>query len=222
MKTKIFVVVLIFLIMGTVPVVTILGDAPKNISKNQETTATTKPIDTEKLTDEEIIKGQIFAVYDNEYNFETLKALAVIFRNNLKADKNSVDIKNKDIYISYEEFKNKNSSFEEINKQIDTAVNDTKSIYIYDNDKVAYIPYSKCSNGSTETSENHPDLINVASPWDKLSKNFSADNSCVGVSIDGINFLTENNNNYLTALQWYLPKYKIQGWQILSAFCFKN
>ncbi len=213
MKAKIFVVILIFLIMGTVPVVTILSDTKNNTGKVKEntTTTSTEPIKEKELTEEQIIKGQIFAVYDDTYNIETFKALAVLFQSNLKADENSVNFNNKDVYISEEEFKNNNNSFNEINNRISSAMNEVKNIYIYINNKIAYIPYSKCSVGYTETNETFPMLIQIASPWDKLSKNFSADNECVGVSIDGINFLTENNNDYLTALKWYLPKYKISG-----------
>ena len=211
MKAKIFVVVLIFLIMATIPTVTILGDA--KISKpvaTQNTKPTEKPKAPVNLTDDEIIKGQIYAVYDENFNDDTIKSLAILFKTNLKADKNSVNLDNKDIFISAEEFKSDYTSFEEINNKITTAFNDVKDTYIYHTDKIEYIPYSQCSQGFTEKDEKYPDLLQIASPWDKQSKNYSADNKCVGVSIDGVIFLTQNND-YLTALKWYLPKYEIKN-----------
>ena len=211
MKAKIFVVVMIFLIMGTIPIVTILGDY-----KNSAPVATenTKPTEKSKtpvnLTDDEIIKGQIYAVYDESFNDDTIKSLAILFKTNLKADKNSVDLNNKDIFISTEEFRNTNSSFTEINSKITSAISAVKDTYIYHNNEIEYIPYSQCSQGFTEQDEKYPDLLQIASPWDKQSKNFSADNKCVGVSIDGVIFLTQNYD-YLTALKWYLPKYEIKN-----------
>lgn len=223
MKGKIFVIILIFLVMGIVPIVTILGSNQENslfipdtssdaVKENTPSTAEEAKPESETLSQQDIVKGMIFAVYDESFNEETIKALSVLFQSNLKADINSVDTNNKNIFISEEEFKRNNNSYEEITKQIDNAITSVENIYIYNSEnKTEYIPYSQCSCGFTVTDKKYPALIQVASPWDTFSKNYDSENKCIGVSIDGIKFLTENNNDYLTALQWYLPKYTISG-----------
>ncbi len=223
MKGKIFVIILIFLVMGTVPIVTILGNNQENpliipdtfsdiVTENTPSTAEEAKPESKTLSQKEIIKGMIFAVYDESFNEETIKALTVLFQSNLKADNTCVDTNNREIFISEEEFKNTYNSYEEIITQINNTMTSVENIYIYNSEnQTEYIPYSQCSCGYTVTDENQPELIQVASPWDTFSKNYDSENKCVGVSIDGIKFLTENNNDYLTALKWYLPKYTIEG-----------
>lgn len=214
MKIKIIVLIIVFLIMGAIPVITINNSYLHSNPDNS--TSTTSPItkDTtveKKLSEKEILAGLLNAQYTENFSSEALKAMAVILQTNYKANKESFDLSKKEVFLSENDMKEKhNNSYEEIKQKIQLAINSVEEIYIYNKGKIAYIPFSKCSSGFTIRDDKYPDLLSVASPWDSLSKNFSTDNKCVGVSIEGMNFLTKNNNGYEKALMWYLPKYEIK------------
>lgn len=214
MKAKIIVIIVIFIIMGIIPVITMrcnILETDKTSTPTEAFHAAEESTESQNVSNEEIIKGLVFAQYSENMSDEVLKAVAVILQTNYKNNSSSFDLTDKSIYLSDEDMKSKyNDSFEEINKKINDATNSVKEIYIYINNEIAYIPFSACSPGFTSTDEKYPDLISVASPWDCLSNNFSEENTCTGVSIDGIIYLTENNNDYKTALMWYLPKYQIK------------
>lgn len=216
MKIKIFFLIFIFLAMGIIPVIT-MGNAAVN-TLNTENNSQNTTENTEKKaknnenqkSENSVLEGLLYASYSENLNNEALKALAVLFNSNLKKDKNSFDLKDKSVYISDLELKDKfPDKFSDIVEEIKNIIKETSDIYIYFNNEVAFIPYSKCSSGVTYTDDKYENLISVASPWDKISENYNKDIKCIGVSIDGIKFLT-NYYDYKTALMWYLPKCEIK------------
>lgn len=204
MKIKIFFLIFAFVIMGIIPVVS-MGNASVYI-KNEEENLNNDNLESQNS----VLEGLLYAIYSEDLNTEVLKAFAVLFKGNLYKDKNSFDLEDKKIYISDLELKEKFSDdFSDIIEKIKDVIKETESIYIYCNNEIAFVPYSQCSSGVTFTDEKYDNLISVASPWDKLSKNHGKDSKCIGVSLDGIRFLTEYYD-YKTALMWYLPKYEIK------------
>ncbi|MGN1466752.1 MAG: hypothetical protein ACI4W1_00445 [Ruminococcus sp.] len=217
MKSKILAVVLILIVMAVIPIITIQngffffannsGDTKDTATENQ-TQAHAEEKDDDNT---EILRGLLYAKYSDDVTDEALRAMAVLFQTDLKADKDCFDLEDKSTYFSEEELKNEHkNSYKEIKERVTSITESVKNIYIFCNDEISYVPYAQCSSGYTFADENYPGLLSVASPWDRLSKNYSNDNKCAGVSLDGIVFLTEKKNDYKTALMWYLPNYEIR------------
>lgn len=214
MKAKIIIMTAIFIFMGIIPVIAINGGVAETnapVQTNTPDTAEEKPSEIKNLSNEEILSGLVFAQFRENYNEETLKAISVILQTNYKADPSAFDFTDESVYYSKEAAKNQyKNSYEKINKKITAALNSVKGIYAYYENEPAYIPFSKCSSGCTEADEKYPYLLCVASPWDCQSENYSEDNTCVGVSLDGIKHLTNNGCDCVTALKWYLPALEIK------------
>lgn len=123
-----------------------------------------------------VVAGEVPASFD----LEALKAQAVASRTyalehkqRSKTNYDVMDNTQNQVYINYEDMKNKwkNNYDENLNK-ITNAVNSTKGeVLLYDNNLIDAMFFST-SNGYTENSENvfsskKPYLISVPSPWDK-------------------------------------------------------
>lgn len=209
MKTKVILILLLFALMCAVPVIALNTDLQRDRADRGQTTP--DGAETEALSEEKLLKGMLFARYSEETPQEALKAQGVIFATNCKADPKSVDFQDGEKFLSEERAKEKyGNSYEEISDKITEAINSVKEIYIYYNGEVAYIPYADCSSGYTQTDEKYPYLISVASPWDCLSEDYSQDNVCTGVSLNGIEYLTNNGCDYTAALKRYLPGLEIK------------
>lgn len=216
MKFKIFLLIFIFLVMGIIPVISMGNtsvksqDKENNLQNMTENTTQNTENNENKQSKNSVLEGLLYARYSEDFNVEALKAFAVLFNSNLKKDENFFNLEDKKIYISDIELKEKfPEKSPNIIKTIKEIINETEQIYIYNNNEIAFVPYSECSSGFTYTDEKYENLISIASPWDKFSKNYNKDIKCIGVSIEGIKFLT-NYYDYKTALMWYLPKYEIK------------
>ncbi len=212
MKIKIFFLIFIFMVMGIIPVMSMGNTSVNQQDKTRivENSDKNKKNDKNQKSENSILEGLLYAKYNEELNDETLKAFAVLFNNNLKKNEKAFDLTDKNIYISDLELKEKFSdNYTSIIEKIKKVINDTNNIYIYLNNEITYVPFSECSSGATYTDEKYKNLISVASPWDKISEKYNKDIKCVGVSLNGIKFLT-NYFDYKTALMWYLPKYEIK------------
>ncbi len=212
MKIKIFFLILIFLIMGIIPVISMHNDSVKIFEKEKSTENSDVNYENNKTQKSEnsVLEGLLYARYSEDLNVEALKAFAVLFNNNLSKEEKSFNLKDKNIYISDLELKEKfPNNYSDIIENIKKIINETNNIYIYNDNNTAYIPYSECSSGVTYTDKKYENLISVASPWDKISEKYNNDIKCVGVSLAGIEFLCKYYD-YKTALMWYLPKYVIK------------
>jgi hypothetical protein len=205
MKLKILSVFILLILMALVPFGAIL------CKKENISTATTDNAEqTSKAnttTDEmSILCGLVTAQTEDSYSDETIKAIAILLNTDYKLKPDNFDLNNTDIFINEN---NTNNSLKDKYKRIEPIIQSLDNVYLYYNNENLYIPFSKCSNGFTLTDNDYNYLYSVASPWDCYSKNYS-DNDCIGVSLDGLDYLCKNGATAEQALQWYLPKFNIQ------------
>lgn len=203
MKEKIIALILMFILMALLPFAA-AKCSDTNASTNTMSTADTpkKPSDTENYG--KTLCALLAAKYDESYSTETLKALAIILNTNYKVNPNSfID----DDFLTQEEA---SGSMKEIYPHIKEAADYAKEKTLCINHKAFYIPFSSISNGSTAQSNDYTYLQSVASVWDCYSSDFSEDAKCVGVSINGVNYLCKNGASAENALLWYLPGFEIE------------
>lgn len=139
-----------------------------------------KTNEIESVPIEEYVIGVVAGEVPASFDLEALKAQAVASRTyalehkqRSKTNYDVMDNTQNQVYINYEDMKNKwkNNYDENLNK-ITNAVNSTKGeVLLYDNNLIDAMFFST-SNGFTENSENvfsskKPYLVSVPSPWDK-------------------------------------------------------
>lgn len=139
-----------------------------------------KTNEIESVPIEEYVIGVVAGEVPASFDLEALKAQAVASRTyalehkqRSKTNYDVMDNTQNQVYINYEDMKNKwkNNYDENLNK-ITNAVNSTKGeVLLYDNNLIDAMFFST-SNGYTENSENvfsskKPYLVSVPSPWDK-------------------------------------------------------
>lgn len=139
-----------------------------------------KTNEIESVPIEEYVIGVVAGEVPASFDLEALKAQAVASRTyalehkqRSKTNYDVMDNTQNQVYINYEDMKNKwkNNYDENLNK-ITNAVNSTKGeVLLYDNNLIDALFFST-SNGYTENSENvfsskKPYLVSVPSPWDK-------------------------------------------------------
>ena len=93
---------------------------------------------------------------------------------------------------------------------MERIVNSTQRKSLTVHNEKFFIPYSQSSCGYTLDSTDCEYITSVASPWDSFSKSYDESSECIGVSIDGINYLCKNGANAEQALKWYLPEFQIK------------
>ena len=175
MKHKIFMLICIFAAMATIPVVCLNFEAK---TKKENT--------SDDISD--IVCKTACAYCNNEFCDEAIEAITEVIVTNIKSG------------YSYE---SKDISDKELFKRIKALYNSKSELYI--NNSIKFIPLSVCSSGSTQKSKKYDYISPVASPWDCFSNNYSKNNSCEGVSADGINYLCKNGFSKKDALKWYIP-----------------
>lgn len=130
---------------------------------------------------EEYVIGVVAGEVPASFDLEALKAQAVASRTyalehkqRSKTNYDVTDNTQNQVYISYEDMKNKwKNNYDTNLDKITNAVNSTKGeVVLYDNNLIDAMFFST-SNGYTENSENvftskKPYLVSVPSPWDKL------------------------------------------------------
>ena len=209
MRQKIIFIIVLLLVMATLPLA-ICKNFTKNLSKQ---TFSEKDKQSEIFNGnsqdftKETLASLVAAQYRDEYNEETLKAIAVIIHTNYKTKPDSFNFDDNDIYISENDA---DSSLKENYYKIKTAVDGVYEKTLCQNDKAFYIPYSYLSNGTTKTDEEFPYIQNVASPWDCYSNEYDEDSDCIGISLYGLNYLCKKGYDYASALKWYLPDFEIK------------
>ncbi len=209
MRQKIIFIIVLLLVMASLPLA-ISKNFTKNIpketfsEKDKQTEVSSNNLEEfSKDTLSSLVAGQ----FREEYNEETLKAIAVIIHTNYKTKPDSFNFDDSDIYISENDA---DSSLKENYHKIKTAVDEVYEKTLCLNDKAFYIPYSYLSDGTTKTDEDFPYIQSVASPWDCYSDEYDEDSDCVGISLYGLNYLCKKGYDYASALRWYLPDFEIK------------
>ncbi len=190
--------------MALLPLVAVRCSQVSKISQaNNNSTVEQNNSDSNK-----ILCGLVAARCNQEYCDETIKAIAILINTDYKADKDSFELDDKEIYLSDENFDN---SEKELYSKIENIVSSNKELYLTYSDEIKYIPYSESSNGITKKSEKYEYLSSVASPWDCFDKSFDENTECSGVSIYGVDYLCKNGMSAKDALKWYLPNFEIKS-----------
>ena len=117
------------------------------------------------------------------------------------------DLDDKEIYLSKEELINSDKEYYSKIESIVSSI-DKKTLTVK-NEKI-FIPYSQTSCGYTLDSEDCEYITSVASPWDCFSQDYDENTECIGVSVNGINYLCQNGATAEQALKWYLPEFEIK------------
>lgn len=206
MKEKIISLVLVILFMALLPICAVRCNSS---SSSKSAVASADTAKANRSDPDEIICAQIAAIFNKEWSFEALRAYAVVFYTNYIFNKDNIDTSDKRKYIFEDEA---SSTLQDDYPQIRKAVKSVQKLTISFNDKVLQIPFSICSNGQTHKSQKYKYLCSVASPWDSFLKSESKDENCIGLSLDGINYLCSNGYSYKQSLLWYLPNAEISAY----------
>ena len=180
MKQKIILFVCILTIMAMVPVFGLHTALQKTVSQDKK--------QTDNINADDICK-MIAYVCDTSYCDESVKAVSQLIKTNIAAGHR------------YEQKETDNDLFNRVKKLYHSS---TPVITL--KGKREYIPFAVCSNGMTEYDKKLPYLSSVASPWDYFSKHYDKQAACVGVSLDGLDYLCKNGLSAQQALKWYLPE----------------
>ena len=157
-------------------------------------------------SDNEILCGLTVAACKKDYCDEAVKAIAILLNTDYSVNPDSFDLNNEDVYIEKEGLDN---SGKEFYSRIERIVNSNLELYLTVNNKKVYIPYKKSSCGYTLDSKDCEYIISVASPWDCFSSDYSENSECVGVSLDGVDYLCKNGASAEGALKWYLNSFEV-------------
>lgn len=164
-------------------------------------------VDNGKLNEDKILCGLVAALYKSDYSDETMKAITILLNNDYSLEPDKFDLSDSGVCLYIE---NADDSTKEIYSQIEDMISSSKELLIYTDNKNVYVPYSKISNGNTLYDENYSYISPVASPWDCFSKEYDKNSECVGVSIEGLDYLCKNGMSAEDALNWYLPNCAIK------------
>ncbi len=208
MKVKILFITAFLLIMALLPFA-----AAKcsflDINSNQTVSTADSISDGNNGEDdgyEKVLCGLVAAKYKDSYSDETIKAIAILLNTDYTVNPESFDITDKNNCI-YED--NSDNSLKEIYPKIKKTVNSILKLTVNKNGKKLYIPYLDSSNGMTIENDDYDYLTGVASPWDCYTENYDENAECIGVSINGIEYLCKNGASAEEALKWYLPNFDI-------------
>lgn len=128
---------------------------------------------------------------------ETLKAILIISKNNVKALGSESEPK-------VETLENTLIS------RLTELYNISEAEILY-NGKNVYLPLADLSCGNTSENKKYPYLVPVASPWDCFSTDYVYDKEyTAGISIYGIDYLCKKGYTCKEALSWYLPEFDIK------------
>lgn len=208
MKKKVIALTIFLLFMAFVPFLAAKCSSANTLKPTIQHSKSTSDTAYNTNLENKILCGLVAANYKDGFSEETLKAIAIILNTNYKYDKKSFDTTDKSVCI-FE--KDADSKLKDIYPQIKSAVESSKNTIITYNDKPCYIPFSDISNGNTVDSDEYKYITAVASPWDCFANNYDKNCKCVGISLNGIDYLCKNGDSAEKAIKWYLPKCKIEN-----------
>lgn len=208
LKVRILSFGILLVIMALLPVVAVkCSFADSNYKASSATNDSVSNIKADEIDKNKILCGLLAGEYKENYCKEALKAVAILINTDYAVKPESFDVNDKDICIFEEDTDN---SLRENYSKIEDVFDSVSELKISVNDEFKYIPYSDTSNGNTVKSESYEYLTCVASPWDCYSEGYSEETQCVGVSLNGIDYLCKNGASAEEALKWYLPNCKIE------------
>ncbi|MCH5297891.1 MAG: hypothetical protein J1E85_09500 [Ruminococcus sp.] len=211
MKMKVIAILLMLTLMAFLPFAVAKCGTKTKIQNTMSTADNAKyeseVDDNSQLDEDKILCGLVAALYKSDYSDETVKAITILLNNNYSLEPNKFDLSDNSVFLYTE---NADNSTQEIYSKIENIISSSKELLIYSDNKNVYIPYSIISNGNTVYNENYSYISPVASPWDCFSKEYDKNSECVGVSIEGLDYLCKNGMNAEEALNWYLPNCEIK------------
>ena len=204
---KILACSLLLVLMALLPFTAVKCSSDTDKTKNRLTSSTGKTINDEKNSDnKEILVGLTSALCNENFSDDAIKAVAILINTDYKVNPDFFDLENKEVYLSKDELDN---SLKEYYSRVEKIVNSIDKKTLTANNENFFIPYSQSSCGYTLASEDCEYITSVASPWDCFSQSYDESSQCIGVSIDGIDYLCKNGANAEQALKWYLPEFEI-------------
>lgn len=205
---KILACSLLLVLMALLPFTAVKCSSDTDKTKNRLTSSTGKTINDEKNSDnKEILVGLTAALCNENFSDEAIKAVAILINTDCKVNPDYFDLEDKEVYLSKDEIDN---SLKEYYSRVEKIVNSIDKKTLTANNENFFIPYSQSSCGYTLDSTDCKYITSVASPWDCFLKNYDESSQCIGVSIDGIDYLCKNGANAEQALKWYLPEFEIK------------
>lgn len=194
LKNRFFALLLFLFVMAALPLSVVRCDrgAPSAAARDSADSAESPP-STEKPDDSrEQAVSCAASLCREDFCAEALRAAVILANTNRDAWKDMQ-------FDSSEELKERVRAVYFFEKEL-LWQNETK-----------YIPVSPLSNGQTQTDDNYPYLTSVASPWDCLSEEYDENLRCVGVSMNGVNYLCTKGYSAEDALLYYLPDFSVSS-----------
>lgn len=207
MKIKVIAILLMLAMMAFLPFAAAKCATKIELKSVMATSDKAKSDNSNPSSEDKVLCGLVAALCENKYSSETIKAISILLNNDYSLEPDKFDLSNPDTCLYVE---NADNEIKEIYPQIEENVSSSKNLLIYYNDKNVFIPYSKISNGNTVSDENYNYISPVASPWDCFSDYLDRNAECIGVSIEGIDYLCKNGMSAEEALSWYLPECEIK------------
>ena len=206
---KILACALLLVLMALLPFTAVKCSTNGSKSENTLTSSTGTTKTNTKSSDDtnEILVGLTSALCNENFSSDAIKAITILINTDYLVNPEYFDLEDKTVYVSKDELDNSEKEYylkvENIVKSIDKKTLTVKN-------KKVFIPYSQLSCGYTLDSEDCEYITSVASPWDCFSKEYDENAECIGVSINGINYLCQNGASAEQALKWYLPEFEIK------------
>lgn len=206
---KILACSLLLVLMALLPFTAVKCSSDIDKNENRLTSSTTKTkIDTKSSnTGNEVLVGLTAALCNENFSDEAIKAIAILINTDYEVNPDYFELKDKGVYLLKNELDN---SIKKYYSKVQRIVNsmDKKTLTVHN--KKIFIPYSQSSCGYTLDSTDCEYITSVASPWDCFMESYDENSQCVGVSINGINYLCQNGASAEQALKWYLPEFQIK------------
>lgn len=209
MGKKILACSLLLVLMALLPFTAVKCSSDTDKNENRLTSSTSKTINDTKSIDDtnQILVGLTAAICNEKFCDEAIKAIAILINTDYEVNPDYFELKDKGVYLSKNGLDN---YLKEYYSKVERIVNsmDKKTLTVHN--KKIFIPYSQISCGYTLDSTDCEYITSVASPWDCFMESYDENSQCVGVSINGINYLCQNGASAEQALKWYLPEFQIK------------
>ena len=208
-RKKILACTLLLVLMALLPFTAVKCSTSGSKSESKLTSSTGKTNNDTKASDKynAILVGLTAAVCNENFCDEAIKAIAILLNTDHEVNPDKFDLDNKDVYFSKDELDN---SKKEYYSKIESIVNSMDKKTLSVKEEKVFIPYSQISCGYTLDSEYCMYIMSVTSPWDCFSQDYDEKAECIGVSVNGINYLCQNGATAEQALKWYLPHFEIK------------
>ena len=205
---KILACSLLLVLMALLPFTAVKCSSDTDKSKNRLTSSTSKTkIDTKNSDNNKILVGLTSALCNENFCDEAIKAIAILINTDYEVNPDYFDLEDKGVYSSKD---NLDNSLKEYYSKIHRIVNSMDKKTLTVNNEKIFVPYSQSSCGYTLDSTDCEYITSVASPWDCFTESYDENSQCIGVSINGINYLCKNGVSAEQALKWYLPEFQIK------------